>query len=93
LGALIDDLVHHDIPVKTFILDDGWENVKVYRSGLAPDGLRCTTGPESERGYWQLRGLWDFDSNPGIGSDGLRGIQQLVQRKLGSDCQFGVWLA
>ena len=89
---LLAKLAKTNIPIRAFILDDGWHNQRPYRSGDASP-YRCKTGPEEKKGIWELRGLWDFDANSDLHPDGLKGSIEQTKQTLGDSCEVGVWLA
>lgn len=89
---LLAKLAKTNIPIRAFILDDGWHNQRTYRSGDASP-YRCKTGPEEKKGIWELRGLWDFDANSDLHPDGLKGSIKQTKQMLGDSCEVGVWLA
>lgn len=84
--------------MQTFLLDDGWHNQRTYAKGDAGQ-FRSKTGPEQDRGTWQLRGLWDFDCNGGLGENGLRWVVDEAKKSFAmvegvrNSVEVGVWLA
>lgn len=92
MSDLLNRLADTKIPIKSFILDDGWHVQKTYGSGDASP-YRCKTGPEETRGTWQLRGLWDFTAYSELHPDGLEGCVRQTKQLLGEECEVGVWLA
>jgi len=56
MKTLFQALTKQQLPVQTFLLDDGWHNQRTYAKGDAGQ-FRSKTGPEQDRGTWQLRGL------------------------------------
>ncbi|KAL1405937.1 hypothetical protein Q8F55_007619 [Vanrija albida] len=80
VSALVDDLVAHDIPVQTFIIDDGWQNQRTWVRAPAGEDT-----PENEG-----RGLWDFGSHPELGEGGLAAMVKVVKGRLSKVSSVGV---
>ncbi|OCF30520.1 hypothetical protein I316_07848 [Kwoniella heveanensis BCC8398] len=98
MSELLTSLIEHNMPIQSFILDDGWHNQKTYASGDASP-YRCKTGPEDMRGTWQLRGLYDFDAHARLGENGVKKVVEEAKRRFGQqdgvkgEVNVGVWLA
>lgn len=87
VSALVDDLVRHDIPIQSFIIDDGWENQRTFVRVPADEGTEGNEG----------RGLWDFGSHPDLGDGGLESMVEMIRTKLSSvdtarATEVGVWM-
>ncbi|OWZ61184.1 hypothetical protein AYX15_06595 [Cryptococcus neoformans] len=98
MSGLFNALMDHNLPIQSFILDDGWLNQKTYEKGDSSPFL-STTGPEEERGTWQLRGLYDFDAWSGLGHDGIKMIVDEAKTRFSKidgvkdTIQVGVWMS
>lgn len=98
MSGLFNALTDHNLPIQSFILDDGWLNQKTYEKGDSSPFV-STTGPEEERGTWQLRGLYDFDAWSGLGHDGIKMIVDEAKTRFSKidgvkdTIQVGVWMS
>lgn len=95
LADLVDKYVAAEIPIQSFIIDDGWQNQRTFARGDA-SGFN-DYWDRQEKGKWQRRGLWDFNAHPDLGAGGLAGAVKMIQNKFATvdgtgHTDVGVWI-